>query len=115
MAVVPDIPYLLLKCIPSQIHFLRQGEDNERRRQFEVDNVTGYRVVTIKKIREGILKGDLTPLININDVPDYCHFIAGLIDSPDLIDLQYPPTSNISLYLIVIAIVLVAYYMFRRK
>ncbi len=83
VGLIPDIPHLLLKCIPNNIEFLQAAKDDEKRRQFGVDDATGYRYVTIQKIREGKIKGDLRPLITVDDVPDYCDFIAATVDTDE--------------------------------
>jgi uncharacterized short protein YbdD (DUF466 family) len=83
-SVLPDIPYLILKCIPSQIKFLQESIDDQKRKEFDVDPITGYRRITMEKIRNGELKGSLKPMISIDDVPDYCEFVAGMIsNNPD--------------------------------
>ena len=78
VAVIPDIPYIIIKCVPSSVKFLQASKDDEKRKAFGIDDMTGYRYGTIDKIRSGALKGDLTPLITVSAVPDFCNFTAGI-------------------------------------
>lgn len=84
VALIPDIPYLIIKCMPPQIKFLQVSKDDVKREEFNIDQSTGYRKITLEKIRNGILKGSLKPIVKIEDVPDFCSFVAGMMASnPD--------------------------------
>lgn len=80
VAVVPDIPYVILKCDPHQAKFLQEAVDDVKRKDFGVNEITGYREITIEKIEKGILMGSLEPLIAYNYVPEFCKFVAGRIE-----------------------------------
>lgn len=115
VAMIPDIPYLILKCIPSQIKFIQAARDDEKRKEFDIDPITGYRKITIEKIRNGTLKGSLTPLVNVNDVVDFCTFIAGLMsknpeEEAETEELYYPQKNNkIKKIIIFVMIIIIGY------
>ena len=81
VSVVPDIPFYCLKCVSPESGWLQNANDDKQRVDFKVDNMTGYRNITIDKIKNNLLVGDLTPLIAQDEVPDYTVFIAGLIST----------------------------------
>ncbi len=117
VSLVPDIPYMCLKCVAVEHGWLQTSRDDEKRKAFGVEDLTGYRHVTIGKIKNGILTGDLKPIITENEVPDYEHFVAGLINekkytgiAPKKIDKQ----TMINIFFIVIIIILIILY-FKKK
>ena len=79
VSLIPDIPYLIEneKCYPEQVKYIETSRSDTLREEFGIDEKTGYRYITIEKIKAGKLKGDLTPLIKPNEVPDFCQFVAG--------------------------------------
>jgi len=79
VSLIPDIPYLIEneKCYPDQVKYIETSRSDTLREAFGVDEKTGYRFITIEKIKAGKLKGDLKPLIKSNEVPDFCQFVAG--------------------------------------
>lgn len=79
VALIPDIPYMLEeeKCYPEQVKYIESFRSDRLREAFEVDPLNGYRKITIEKIKKGILKGDLKPMIQKKDVPNFCMYVAG--------------------------------------
>lgn len=79
VACIPDIPFMLEeeKCYPEQVKYIESSKSDKLREAFDIDETNGYRKITIEKIKKGILKGDLKPIIQKKDVPNFCHFVAG--------------------------------------
>lgn len=77
-AMIPDIKDL--KLVYSYITFDERPEEVQARKNFKVDNTTGYLVSALKKIENGKLKGTLKPLVEPNSLPDFTKVYAGQIE-----------------------------------
>ena len=76
--MIPDIKDL--KLVYSYITFDERPEEVQARKNFKVDNTTGYLVSALKKIENGKLKGTLKPLVEPNSLPDFTKVYAGQIE-----------------------------------
>ena len=74
--MIPDIPELI---VPDYIKFVQINEDQEKRQQFNVDPVTGYLPSTVKKIKDGSLKGEVFPIYVSNKLLDFSKTYAAEI------------------------------------
>jgi len=77
-AMIPDIKGL--KIIYNFITFEESPEEIYARKKFNVDPATAYLQTAIKKIKEGILRGNLKPLVEPNSLPDFTKVNAGQIE-----------------------------------
>ena len=114
ISLIPDIP-----GIPNLDMFTKEGfitkEDREARKMLGVSTFTFYSANATDKIQNGILQGELKPLLDINRLPkQYSSFVAG-----KMTDIDTHKNSSmlwiIILFIIAFSVGSILVFMFLRK
>jgi len=78
---IPDFPGFSVDML--QYELLKNAEMESLREWIGIDSITGYKFTTLTEIKDGILKGNIIPLMNKKNIPDMMVRWLGEIESDD--------------------------------
>ena len=87
---IPDFPGFSFGMM--QYELTKNAEMDELRAWIGIDSITGYKFTTIAEIKDGTLKGNLSPLMNKERIPDMKKIWIGDFD-PSQNEIYYGVSS----------------------